>query len=462
MAQARHVAKDRGRDLGPHEIGQIQTFFRRLGCQKIEGALDALAQVERLVLQLHLARLDLGKVEDIVDHREQGISALADGLDELVLLRGQVGVQQQAGHADDGIHRRTDLVAHRGQKCALGLTGRLGFAASLACFFLRPCPFGNLALRPIIEPRVFDGDGRLMGQGLEHLQVALVKGVQSVTLGVHHANDPLLRFQRYSQLRSHLAGLRQAVIARLLAHIRHQQRLPTLGYPASDPLLPHLDARRAKLGVLPDGPGPRFEDELVPLDQGNADQIIRQSLFYQAGDFPQQLIRGQKGGHAPPHLADHLELLCSPQLSFKEACVLDSHSRLVGDGLQESPVRFVVHVEAVFVLEDNRAQDSLAPQHGHAEEGSRGHADPFYPQVTNDLPRIVRQQDRPALSEDIAGESGIRNELPRNRIIGTIAEGAPDFVPLLVVQYDDHGLGIHHAPGLLIDQLDNLVHAECG
>jgi len=43
------------------------------------------------------------------------------------LLLGQGGVRQDIGHADDGIHRGTDLVAHAGQEIAFRSVGRLGF-----------------------------------------------------------------------------------------------------------------------------------------------------------------------------------------------------------------------------------------------------------------------------------------------------------------------------------------------
>ncbi len=47
---------------------------------------------------------------------------LAGGLHDFAifpLFRGQVGVQQQAGHADDPVHGRADFVAHCSQKLAL-------------------------------------------------------------------------------------------------------------------------------------------------------------------------------------------------------------------------------------------------------------------------------------------------------------------------------------------------------
>ena len=54
---------------------------------------------------------------------------IADRLGEVALLGVERRVEQQAGHADDGVHRRADLVAHVRQERALGLVGRLGRGA---------------------------------------------------------------------------------------------------------------------------------------------------------------------------------------------------------------------------------------------------------------------------------------------------------------------------------------------
>ena len=44
----------------------------------------------------------------------------------LALLGGELGVERQLGHADDAVHRRADLVAHVGEKLALGVVRRFG------------------------------------------------------------------------------------------------------------------------------------------------------------------------------------------------------------------------------------------------------------------------------------------------------------------------------------------------
>ena len=69
-------------------------------------------------------------VEDVVDHVQQRIAAGADDLGELALLGRELGVEQQVAHADHGVHRRPDLVAHGGQESGLGLCRRLGVLTS--------------------------------------------------------------------------------------------------------------------------------------------------------------------------------------------------------------------------------------------------------------------------------------------------------------------------------------------
>ncbi len=131
LAQTGHIAGDSLGRARFDQVGQVQPFLRGFGGQQFQGALHALAQVKRLAFQLHLAGLDFGKVQDVVDDGQQGIGAVADSLGEFSLLRSQAGVQQQAGHADHAVHRRANLVAHVSQKGALSLIGRIRSHAGL-------------------------------------------------------------------------------------------------------------------------------------------------------------------------------------------------------------------------------------------------------------------------------------------------------------------------------------------
>ena len=73
---------------------------------------------ERGRVELELAGLDLAEVEDVVDDREQGVARGADRLREVPLLVVERRAQEQPAHPDDRVHRRPDLVAHRGEERA--------------------------------------------------------------------------------------------------------------------------------------------------------------------------------------------------------------------------------------------------------------------------------------------------------------------------------------------------------
>ena len=71
-------------------------------------------------------------------------------------------VEQQAAHADHGVHRRADLVAHRRQECALGLVGGLGLRARLLGF--------------LEQAHVLDGDLGLVDEGVHQGDLAVAEG----------------------------------------------------------------------------------------------------------------------------------------------------------------------------------------------------------------------------------------------------------------------------------------------
>ena len=81
-------------NVGVEVVREIESLGRRGQGHELERGLDALPQVERRLLELEPAGLDLREVQDVVDHGEQRIAAPADHLGELPLLRGELGVQQ--------------------------------------------------------------------------------------------------------------------------------------------------------------------------------------------------------------------------------------------------------------------------------------------------------------------------------------------------------------------------------
>ena len=133
-------------------------FFAASGWITAAMSLDQAGHVEALEVQLHLAGLDLGEVEDVVDELEQMLAGRVDLL-EIVreLLGAEVGriLLEHLAVADDGVERRAQLVGHVGQELGLVAVGLLELAA--------------LVFDLAEEPGVLDRHGRLGGERLEEV-----------------------------------------------------------------------------------------------------------------------------------------------------------------------------------------------------------------------------------------------------------------------------------------------------
>ena len=157
MAQPGHIADDGCGDVAFEHVGRVQMLVDGARSHEIQRRLHALAQIERLRLDVHAAGFNLGKIEDVVDDGQQRIAGFTDGGNVILLFGVEFGVEQKATHADHGVHRRADLVAHRGEERALGL--------------VRPFGGGARLLRLLEQPRVLDGDHRLVGEGFEQRSI---------------------------------------------------------------------------------------------------------------------------------------------------------------------------------------------------------------------------------------------------------------------------------------------------
>jgi len=96
-------------------------------CWATAGLGEDLLQAEGHCLEADLSGLDLGQVEDVVDHRQQCFGRCQDDARELGLLGWQVAECQQLRHPDDPVQRRADLVADRGEEVGLHVVGAVGF-----------------------------------------------------------------------------------------------------------------------------------------------------------------------------------------------------------------------------------------------------------------------------------------------------------------------------------------------
>src|SRR5215203_3155804 len=98
--------------------------LRALAEQRHDGV-DDLGRVDGDALELELARLDLGEIQDVVDDRKQALARAGDDLGVAPLPHRQIRRRQELGHDQHAVHRRADLVAHGGEE--LGLRDVGGF-----------------------------------------------------------------------------------------------------------------------------------------------------------------------------------------------------------------------------------------------------------------------------------------------------------------------------------------------
>ena len=86
LPQSMVVAHDPSGHVVMDMAGQFQPLLVGADGERFHRVAQAFPQVELLALQHELLGLDLGEVEDVVDHAEQGLARIADGREELALL----------------------------------------------------------------------------------------------------------------------------------------------------------------------------------------------------------------------------------------------------------------------------------------------------------------------------------------------------------------------------------------
>ena len=95
-------------------------------CKGPERIPHQATQAEILHLQFQVARIGFCEVEQLVDHLQQGAPGIERRFEHAPLLRLDVRVEHQFGHAEHRIERRANLMAEIGEKIALCPGGRFG------------------------------------------------------------------------------------------------------------------------------------------------------------------------------------------------------------------------------------------------------------------------------------------------------------------------------------------------
>ena len=120
-------------------------------------------EVERGVIEGQFTGLDFGKIEHVVDDRQQGFRTLVNGREVILLARGHGRAVQQFGEAENAVERGANLVAHVGQELGFDMAGFQGFLARHVQF-------------DVLDLDGFQGFAQILG-GLIHVLLQLGLGV---------------------------------------------------------------------------------------------------------------------------------------------------------------------------------------------------------------------------------------------------------------------------------------------
>ena len=137
------LLRNAGRDVH-QELESL--FVRLLRGQRRDGA-DDFIELEVGGFDVELAGLDLGEVEDVVDDRQQRRAGIVDLADVVALLGRQLRLEGEMREADDGVHRRADLVAHVREEHGFHLGGFLGLPLGADQFLRLFLELARLSLR---------------------------------------------------------------------------------------------------------------------------------------------------------------------------------------------------------------------------------------------------------------------------------------------------------------------------
>ena len=112
-----HQGHSSGLCLGPEQGAQL---------------IDQLMQREGFPARLHVARLNLGVIEDVVEDLQQGFAAVLYGGEIAPLGLAQAGILQQGQAPQNAVHGGANFVAHGGEEDRLGPIGLLRLGAGQA------------------------------------------------------------------------------------------------------------------------------------------------------------------------------------------------------------------------------------------------------------------------------------------------------------------------------------------
>ena len=132
LSNAGRIADEASGHIGRAPDDQIEALGLAAHGQELRHVFDHALEVERLGLDVELARLDLREIQNIVDDVEQRLGRAMDRGRIVALLGRHFRVEQKLRHPHHAVHGGADFVGHVGKEGTLGPVGGVGGQEQLA------------------------------------------------------------------------------------------------------------------------------------------------------------------------------------------------------------------------------------------------------------------------------------------------------------------------------------------
>ena len=126
LVQPHGVAFDNGQQVVVNFCLQDQALGFGQESERLGGPVHRGGHIKGDALEVYLAGLNFGEVQNVVDNQEQALGIRQDKVQVLALFGGAGLLAQQPRQAHNAVHGRANFVAHVGQEYFLGPHGVFG------------------------------------------------------------------------------------------------------------------------------------------------------------------------------------------------------------------------------------------------------------------------------------------------------------------------------------------------
>ena len=158
LPQASLIAPHQRRKVVGDVDDDLETLAMRIHDEKIRGLVHGGPQIEAGRFEVELSRLDLGKVENVVDETQKHVGRKSHLSHVVGLFRVESRVLQELDDAYDRLDGRSYLVAHVREELAFRVRGLLGLFLGFLEPVLAEDAVGHVLDRT--EQVAFQGAGR--------------------------------------------------------------------------------------------------------------------------------------------------------------------------------------------------------------------------------------------------------------------------------------------------------------